>query len=72
MVFTDNSGVHGSFVKCWSDNPVGNALAYFTAWMEYELHAFVYYDRVPSPSNPADDPSKPLSAQILFTFLGVG
>ena len=58
MVFTDNSGVHGSFVKCWSDNPVGNALAYFTAWMEYELHAFVYYDRVPSPSNPADDPSR--------------
>ena len=58
MVFTDNTGVHGSFVKCWSDNPVGNALAYLTARMEYDLHAFVYYDRVPSLSNPADDPSR--------------
>ena len=58
VVFTDNSGVHGSFVKCWSDNPVGNALAYFAALREFELHAFFYYDRVPSASNPADEPSR--------------
>ena len=45
-------------MKSWSDNPVGNALAYFAALREFELHAFFYYDRVPSASNPADEPSR--------------
>ena len=41
VIFTDNSGVHGSFVHCWSDNPVGNALAHAAALKEFELHAFL-------------------------------
>ena len=58
VIFTDNSGVHGSFVHCWSDNPVGNALAHAAALKEFELHAFLYCDRLASPSNPADAPSR--------------
>ena len=58
VVYTDNSGVHGTFVKCWSENAVGSALAFLAAKKEFELQAFFYYDRVPSHSNPADAPSR--------------
>ena len=44
VMYTDNSGVHGAFVRCWSENEVGGALA--------------FHDRVPSPRNPADAPSR--------------
>ena len=64
VIFTDNEGVHGSFVTCWSENPVGNALALRAARCEFDLHAFFYYDRVPSASNPADAPSS-VSAQVV-------
>ena len=57
-IFTDNEGVHGSFVKCWSENPVGSALAYLTGLKELSLQSVFYYDRVPSHSNPADKPSR--------------
>eukprot|EP00439_Symbiodinium_sp_Y106_P000371 s10188_g1.t1 len=59
VVYTDNSGVHGTFVKCWSENAVGGSLAFMAAKREFDLPAFFYYDRVPSHSNPADAPSKP-------------
>ena len=59
VVYTDNSGVHGTFVKCWSENAVGGSLAFMAAKREFDLPAFFYYDRVPSHSNPADPPSKP-------------
>ena len=59
VVYTDNSGVHGTFVKCWSENAVGGSLAFVAAKLEFDLQAFFYYDRVPSHSNPADAPSKP-------------
>ena len=58
VMYTDNSGVHGAFVKCWSENEVGSALAFLAAKREFDLQAFFYYDRVPSPSNPADAPSR--------------
>ena len=58
VMHTDNSGVHGAFVRCWSENEVGSALAFLAAKREFELQAFFYYDRVPSPSNPADAPSR--------------
>ena len=58
VVYTDNSGVHGTFVKCWSENVAGGALAFMAAKLEFDLQAFFYYDRVPSYSNPADAPSR--------------
>ena len=63
VVYTDNSGVHGTFVKCWSENAVGGALAFLAAQKEFELQAFFYYDRVPSHSNPADAPSRGIVLQ---------
>ena len=45
-----NSGVHGTFVKCWSENAVGGSLAFMAAKREFDLQAFFYYDRVPSHS----------------------
>ena len=62
VVYTDNSGVHGTFVKCWSENAVGGSLAFMAAKLEFDLQAFFYYDRVPSHSNPADAPSSPGSS----------
>ena len=58
VMYTDNSGVHGAFVRCWSENEVGSALAFLAAKREFDLQAFFYYDRVPSPSNPTDAPSR--------------
>ena len=58
VVYTDNSGVHGTFVRCWSENAVGGSLAFMAAKREFDLQAFFYYDRVPSHSNPADAPSR--------------
>eukprot|EP00439_Symbiodinium_sp_Y106_P008285 s10472_g1.t1 len=58
VVYTDNSGVHGTFVKCWSENVAGGALAFMAAKLEFDLQAFFYYDRVPPYSNPADAPSR--------------
>ena len=58
VVYTDNSGVHGTFVKCWSENAVGGSLAFMAAKLEFDLQAFFYYDRVPSHSNTADAPSR--------------
>ena len=57
MVFIFNSGVYRNFVKYCSDNLIGNALVYSVALLEYDLYVFIYYDRIPSLSNPADDPS---------------
>ena len=63
VVYTDNSGVHGTFVKCWSENVAGGALAFMAAKLEFDLQAFFYYDRVPSYSNPADAPSRGILLQ---------
>ena len=70
VMYTDNSGVHGAFVKCWSENEVGSALAFLAAKREFDLQAFFYYDRVPSPSNPADAPSKPPAQRCVLLGRG--
>ncbi|CAE7241857.1 unnamed protein product [Symbiodinium sp. CCMP2592] len=58
VIFTDNEGVFGSFVRGHSDNASCAALIDFFACCEESLETICWLDRVPSSSNPADDPSR--------------
>ena len=66
VVFTDIDGVLGSFIRGHSDNEVCASLIEYFGQREEDLENVCWLDRVPSGSNPADKPSKPLSAQFLF------
>ncbi|CAE7664604.1 car [Symbiodinium sp. CCMP2592] len=61
VIFTDNEGVFGSFVRGHSDNASCAALIDFFACCEESLETICWLDRVPSSSNPADDPSRGVS-----------
>ena len=52
VVFTDNEGVHGAFVKCWSVSKFASYLIREACEIEE------WYDRVPSCSNPSDPLSR--------------
>ncbi|CAE7235623.1 unnamed protein product [Symbiodinium sp. CCMP2592] len=58
VAFTDNEGVFGSFVRGHSDNSVCASLIDFFARSEEDLEVICWLDRVPSLSNPADNPSR--------------
>ena len=57
VVFTDNDGVLGSFIRGHSDNDVCSRLIDFFGQCEEELENTCWLDRVPSASNPSDAPS---------------
>ena len=58
VVFTDNDGVLGSFIRGHSDNEVcASLIEYFGQCVE-DLENVCWLDRVPSGSNPADKPSR--------------
>ena len=58
VIFTDNDGVLGSFIRGHSDNDVCARLIDFFGQCEEELENNCWLDRVPSASNPSDDPSR--------------
>ncbi|CAE7204871.1 car [Symbiodinium sp. CCMP2592] len=58
VAFTDNEGVFGSFVRGHSDNPSCSTLIDFFSSSEENLEVICWLDRVPSLSNPADNPSR--------------
>ena len=62
LLFVDHSGVHAACVSGTSKDPVWRSLL-----IELECAMMGWIARVPSPSNPADAPSKP-PAQIVFLF----
>ena len=53
LLFTDNQGVLGTMVRCWSDNRCGNGLARIVCLSEESMFAHIWFERVPSMSNPA-------------------
>ena len=67
VVFTDNDGVLGSFIRGHSDNEVCAELIEYFGQCEEDLEHVCLLGRVPPWSNPADKPSKP-PAQIVFLF----
>ena len=58
VVFTDNEGVFGCFVRGHSDDIMCIPLIEFFERCEESLETICWIDRVPSSSNPADDPSR--------------
>ena len=62
VVFTDNEGVHGAFVKCWTVSKFATYLIQEACKIEESLGFMIWYDRVPSFSNPSD----PLSRGDVF------
>ena len=58
VVFTDNDGVLGSFIRGHSDNEVCAELIEYFGQCEEDLENVCWLDRVPSGSNPADKPSR--------------
>ena len=58
VVFTDNEGVLGSFIRGHSANDVCSSLIEYFGQCEEELESACWLDRVPSASNPADGPSR--------------
>lgn len=58
VVFTDNEGVHGAFVKCHSANQKAHAIIRAVCEIEDRLGTLIWYERVPSPSNPSDPLSR--------------
>ena len=58
VLFTDNQGVQGTLIRCWSENRIGNGLARLICCREEKLQSFLWLERVPSSSNPSDAPSR--------------
>ena len=72
VIYLDNDAAKGALIKGSSSTQNGKALVGSILDMEETYRMRAWIARVPTSANPADAPSKPLSAQILFTFLGVG
>ncbi|CAE7639962.1 unnamed protein product [Symbiodinium sp. CCMP2592] len=58
VVFTDNEGVHGAFVKCWTVSHFATHVIDAVCEIEESLGFMIWYDRVPSVSNPSDPLSR--------------
>ena len=58
IVYTDNNGALGSMIKGYSENPEGNAIVYLVHAMLDLSDCIVWFERVCSSSNVADEPSR--------------
>ena len=56
--YLDNSSAERALVKGYSPSPASAPLISWVADADVRLGARSWYDRVPSPSNPADGPSR--------------
>ena len=56
--FIDNNSAKDALIKGHSQHPVSMSIVEQVWTQELELHSGSWYDRVPSDSNPADDPSR--------------
>ena len=58
IVYTDNNGALGSMIKGYSENPEGNAIVRLVHAMLDLSDCIVWFERVCSSSNVADEPSR--------------
>ena len=70
--FIDNNSARDACISGRARNEVGQHLIALLLAVEDLSGVNAWISRVPSPSNPSDILSKPLSAQIQFCFHGVG
>ena len=57
VIFCDNEGAKGAILKGYSRSKWLHDIACKIAAAEEAASLFIWYSRVPSESNPADDPS---------------
>ena len=68
VVFCDNEGAKGAILKRYFPSKWLHSISCKIAELE-EIHAlFIWYCRVPSESNPADDVSKPPGLKLLSAW----
>ena len=72
LFFVDNEAARCSVIKAFSPSKTMQKLVRMFHEVDMLAPSAWWIERVPSKSNPADMPSKPLSAQIQFCFHGVG
>lgn len=58
VYYIDNESVREALVRGWTGALASRALLLQCAWADVALSAVSWYARVPSPSNPADGPSR--------------
>jgi hypothetical protein len=58
VVFIDNDSARQALVKGWSKSKASTAIIREMLSAELEDQVWVWYGRVPTHSNPADDPSR--------------
>ena len=58
IYFIDNDSARHSMVKAYSPSLESNKLIQFANSIETDTQTWCWYTRVPSPSNPADAPSR--------------
>ena len=59
VVFIDNNAVRDCLISCDTSNDIGSIILREILKLEDDVKALAWYARVPSPSNIADDPSRP-------------
>ena len=58
LTFVDNDGAKASLVSGYSHNQLSVRIVNGIGDQCIQMSAYPWYDRVPSPSNPADSPSR--------------
>ena len=58
IYFVDNDGARHSLIKGWSSSQASNQIIEFFNKIEIAYQSMSWFSRVPSKSNPADEPSR--------------
>ena len=58
LFFIDNDSARHALIKASSTSEASNRILQFVTAVDVETHTWAWYTRVPSASNPADDPSR--------------
>ena len=58
LFFIDNDGARHSLIRGWSSSHASNQIIEFFNKVEISFQSLSWFSRVPSKSNPADEPSR--------------
>ena len=65
IIWVDSEPAKFAFIKGYSDVCTCNAIVQVNNHLTVELQSFEWYSRIPSKSNPADDPSRLVFDQVV-------
>ena len=64
LQFIDNNSAKDALIRGWSAHPASEGIVRAVWEQEMELQTATWYERVPSDSNPADEPSRGALASL--------